>query len=93
MPALFAVAAEDVMVRELGEAMQELRSKPWKQDWRATDRDKFLEEMGDALHFFVEMCITAGMTAKDLFDAYFRSWEKNRGRQEDGYSDLAPAVD
>lgn len=74
-------------VRELGEALQELRSKPWKQTWSPTDIDKFKEEMADALHFFVEMCITAGMSANDLFHAYFRAWEKNRDRQANGYSD------
>lgn len=76
-------------VRELSEAMQELRWKPWKQKWTPTDREKFAEEMADALHFFVEMCITAGMTAEDLFNAYFRAWQKNRGRQDNGYSDTS----
>jgi NTP pyrophosphatase (non-canonical NTP hydrolase) len=75
------------LVRELGEAMQELRSKPWKQGWRQTDRDKFEEEMADSLHFFVEMCITAGISAEHLFDLYFKAWEKNRDRQSNGYTD------
>ncbi len=79
------------LTRELGEAMQELRSKPWKQAWKTTDRDKFYEEMADALHFYVEMCITAGMTADDLFQWYFKAWEKNRGRQDGGYSDTQAA--
>lgn len=74
-------------VRELSEAMQELRWKPWKQKWNGTDEAKFTEEMADALHFFVEMCITAGISADQLFDAYFRAWEKNRGRQNNGYTD------
>ena len=78
-------------VRELSEAMQELRWKPWKQRWAHTDREKFVEEMADALHFFVEMCITAGINADGLFDAYFRAWEKNRGRQENGYADPTEA--
>lgn len=75
------------LVRELSEAMQELRSKPWKQKYQPTDRDKFFEEMGDSLHFFVEMCITAGMSSGGLFEAYFRSWEKNIDRQTNGYAD------
>lgn len=74
-------------VRELSEAMQELRWKPWKQKWTHTSKEKFIEEMGDALHFYVEMCITAGISAEDLFNAYFRAWSKNRDRQANGYSD------
>lgn len=75
------------LVRELGEAMQELKSKPWKQGWSPTDRDKFEEEMADSLHFYVEMCITAGISADKLFDLYFKAWEKNRDRQDNGYID------
>lgn len=73
------------MVRELGEAMQELPSKPWKHVFGEVDETKFREELADAFHFFVEMCITAGMTADDLFDSYFSAWQKNRKRQENGY--------
>lgn len=73
------------MVRELGEAMQELPSKPWKHVFGEVDEAKFREEMADAFHFFVEMCITAGMTADDLFEGYFGAWQKNRKRQENGY--------
>jgi hypothetical protein len=65
--------------------MQELKSKPWKNNYGETDVDKFREEMSDAFHFFVEMCITAGMTADDLFEGYFSAWQKNRKRQENGY--------
>lgn len=73
------------LIRELSEAMQELKGKPWKQTYGETDVDKFREELADSLHFFVEICITAGMTADDLFEGYFSAWQKNRKRQENGY--------
>ena len=74
------------LVRELGEGMQELKiSKPWKQTFVASDPDKFREEMADSLHFFVEICITAGISADELFAEYFKAWSKNRGRQDSGY--------
>lgn len=72
-------------VRELGEAMQELKLKPWKQEEIPTDRQAFVDEMGDVLHFFVEMCITAGMTAEDLHRAYFRMHQKNNQRLAGNY--------
>lgn len=68
------------LVRELSEAMQELRLKPWKRTEIPTDYLAFVNEMGDAFHFFVELCITAGMTADDLHRAYFRMHNKNNER-------------
>jgi hypothetical protein len=73
------------LVRELSEAMQELKLKPWKQTEKLTDREAFVNEVGDAMHFFVELCITAGITAEDLFAAYFRMHAKNVERQDNGY--------
>lgn len=73
------------MIREFSEAVQHLDAKPWKDNFRVTDRDEFVEEMGDTLHFFIEFCLVAGITPTELFDAYFRSWSKNRERQSSGY--------
>jgi hypothetical protein len=68
------------LTRELAEALQELKGKPWKLNFDPTDRDAFVNEIGDAFHFFVELCITAGMTAEDLHRAYFRMHQKNNTR-------------
>lgn len=68
------------LVRELSEAMQELKNKPWKQTEAPTDRAAFVSEIGDVFHFFVEMCITAGMSAEDLHRSYFREHQKNNQR-------------
>jgi NTP pyrophosphatase (non-canonical NTP hydrolase) len=68
------------LVRELSEALQELKNKPWKQTEQPTDRAAFVEEVGDSLHFFVELCITAGISAEDLHRAYFRMHQKNNSR-------------
>lgn len=72
-------------VREMSEAMQELRNKPWKKSDTPVERDLFVNEIGDALHFFVELCITAGMTADDLHRAYFRMHQKNNDRLASSY--------
>lgn len=72
------------LVRELSEAMQELKNKPWKQTTRETDRAAFVNEIGDSLHFFVELCITAGIGPDDLHRAYFRMHQKNNQRIEGG---------
>ena len=72
------------LVRELSEAMQELKGKPWKANYASTDKEAFINEMGDAFHFFVELCITAGMTDEDLHRAYFRMHQKNNDRIQGG---------
>jgi hypothetical protein len=68
------------LVRELSEAMQELKLKPWKKTEVLTVDENFVNEIGDAFHFFVELCITAGISAEDLHRAYFRMHQKNNSR-------------
>jgi NTP pyrophosphatase (non-canonical NTP hydrolase) len=72
-------------VEELMEAMNTLRNKPWKQSEVETDRDHFYEELADTLHFFVELCITAGMDAEDLALLYLKKNEVNKFRQRSQY--------
>lgn len=73
------------MVREMAEGMQELKNKPWKKTDTPTDRAAFISEVGDVFHFFVELCITAGMSAEDLHRAYFREHQKNNERLAGNY--------
>lgn len=72
-------------VEELSEATNCLKNKPWKQDWVATDAHHFYEEVADAFHFFLEFCLTAGMTPADLARVYFAKSEVNKFRQRSGY--------
>lgn len=71
--------------RELAEAMAELKNKPWKQTEEPTVEDNFVEEVGDALHFFIEFCLTAGIGPNELFRVYHRTQLKNEERQASGY--------
>lgn len=73
------------LVRELSEAMQELKLKPWKQTELETNVQAFVNEMADSAHFFFEMLITAGISPIDLYEAYFRMHQKNAQRQVNGY--------
>lgn len=73
------------MTEELGEAMNCLKNKPWKQSFIATDIEHFEEEIADALHFFVELCLTAGIDAEKLFRLYFLKHAVNQFRQESKY--------
>jgi hypothetical protein len=72
-------------IEELTEATNTLKNKQWKQSEVPTDRVHFYEELGDALHFFIELCITAGMTADDLARIYHRKHAVNEFRQRSKY--------
>lgn len=73
------------IVEELGEAMNCLRNKPWKQTEVLVDKDHFFEELGDAVHFLIELCIIAGMDAEDFFAIYYKKSEVNKFRQRTQY--------
>ena len=70
---------------EICEAIDCLKNKSHKQTMVETDVDHFGEEVADALHYFIEACILAGITASDLFSLYMRKSEVNKFRQRSKY--------
>ena len=69
------------MVSELAELLEEVNFKWWKNP-HELDNAHIREELSDILHFFVSMCIEAGMSADDLFDQYVGKNRENFRRQE-----------
>ena len=72
-------------VEELYEAVNLLKNKPWKQSFRTTDRDAFLEELADVWHFFIELHHLAGVDPEEVFRQYFLKTLKNTHRRAGGY--------
>jgi dimeric dUTPase (all-alpha-NTP-PPase superfamily) len=68
------------LIVELGEVLEEARYKWWKTN-PPMDPDKLHEELVDVLHFFVTMCLAAGMTAEDLYQGYLAKNQENFRRQ------------
>lgn len=73
------------ITEELGEAMNCLKNKPWKQTHMLTDVDHYVEELIDGFHFYIELLILSGIDEKSLFDIYFRKSEVNKFRQRSRY--------
>lgn len=80
-------------VQELNEALYEVPYfKPWKDYSGMSDlahivqMRKVQEELVDAFHFFVNLCLASGMSSQDLLDGYFEKNKENIRRQEDGYT-------
>lgn len=71
---------------ELHESRQHLKNK----DHRAThikdiDREAYVEELVDALHFFFEIVIASGISVDELYDAYIKKGETNVQRINGDY--------
>ena len=73
------------ITEELGEAMNCLKNKPWKQTEMVTDEEHFLEELIDGFHFYIELLILCGFTPETLFRTYFAKSEVNKFRQRSQY--------
>lgn len=78
---------------ELAEACYELPGyKLWKDYSKQTPEEvtkqmtKVRSELVDAFHFFVNICIAAGMSAEDLTNGYFAKHAENVARQDRGYT-------
>jgi len=68
------------MVSELAELLDEARFKWWKTP-APIEPAKVKEELVDILHFFISMCLSAGMTADELYSIYLSKNEENFKRQ------------
>lgn len=59
-------------------------------DHRATylkefDRESYIEELCDALHYFFEIAILSGISPDELYDSYIKKGKINVERVEKGY--------
>lgn len=73
-------------VYALGNAMNKLKNKPWKQSQMLTDVPAFEAYLLMSMLHFVEVAISFGIHSPEfLFDLYFRKSEVNKFRQRSGY--------
>ncbi len=68
------------MVSELGELLDEVNFKWWKNE-KPVDDAAVRGELVDILHFFISMCLKAGMDADSLFEGYIEKNRENYDRQ------------
>ena len=72
---------------ELHEARQHLKNSKQHRakDVPKIDRDMFVEELADALHYFIEILILSGISQEEIFESYIKKGEKNKKRILTGY--------
>lgn len=68
------------MLSELAELLDEVNFKWWKNPKQIDDR-LVKEELVDILHFFVSMCLDAGMTPDEMHRMYLEKHQENLDRQ------------
>lgn len=73
------------VIRELVEAVECLKNKPWRQTQYLVDIDHLKEELADALHFFVEWLIEIGVDANELYGLYTKKMRVNDWRIKTKY--------
>lgn len=76
------------IVKELGEAIDEVGWKPWATS-NHVNADAFKAEMVDAWHFFMNLCLMVGMTPDDLFSGYLNKLVVNIKRVVGGYDGVS----
>jgi hypothetical protein len=72
------------IIRELSEAMEHLKNKPWKQTVVPVAREEFSEELADVWHFLIQFMILAGLSPLDVFKGYFTKALINQHRRDTG---------
>ena len=68
------------VISELAELIDEVNFKWWKKE-KPVDSARVKEELVDILHFYVSMCLSAGMTAEELHAMYVAKNKENFDRQ------------
>lgn len=68
------------MISELSEVLDEVNFKWWKNK-KPIDMEALRFELVDVLHFFISMCLFAGMDADKLFEMYKEKNKENFDRQ------------
>ncbi|MBQ9300004.1 MAG: dUTPase [Clostridia bacterium] len=68
------------MLSEMAELLNEVNFKWWKNP-KPVDAHAVKEELVDILHFFVSMCLRAGMTPQEMYEIYMEKNQENFNRQ------------
>lgn len=69
------------MLSETAEMLDEVNFKWWKNP-KPVNEAALKEELVDILHFFLSMCIAAGMDAEEIYRIYLEKNRENVARQE-----------
>jgi phosphoribosyl-ATP pyrophosphohydrolase len=81
---VMALALED----EVHEALNETAWKTWQAS-EHINRDAYVGELVDALHFLVNLALAVGVSPDEFAERYFEKATKNEKRMADGYDGVS----
>lgn len=73
------------LLDETHEVLREINWKSWKKTKKEIDQAKLLEELSDALHFYINLCLVWGFSAEDVYEAYIKKDKENYKRIKRSY--------
>lgn len=79
-------------VKELMETLDETSWKPWV-DYDKFNRNEYVGELVDVLHFVANLLVTANCSDAELAARYNGKMQVNAKRQADGYTDDGKCVE
>ncbi len=65
---------------ELHEVLGEVQWKPWKGDQGSINRERYVDELADALLFWANLCWAARVSGAEMTEAVHRAWAKTAER-------------
>jgi dimeric dUTPase (all-alpha-NTP-PPase superfamily) len=71
---------------ELHEALHETRWKPWTKGPRAINREAYLQELADCLHFMLNLYLAVNASPAEVIAGYWAKNDVNHARQNAGYT-------
>lgn len=84
------------MLSELSEVLDEVNFKWWKNKKPVND-EALQGELVDILHFFVSMCLHAGLSAETLYEKYMlknkENFDRQYGRSDKKGYEIEPSAD
>lgn len=84
-----AVDAWHICLGALARAMMCLRQRPWRTDDRPTDRKAWVLQLSVVWYAFAHACISTGISADDIYNAYFHKKKINEQRVVDAKANLS----
>lgn len=70
-------------IRAIAIAMMELRQRPWRVDFRPTNRSKWVMGLHLTFKEFIQACLITDITPEALHAAYFKKAQTNDKRREE----------
>jgi hypothetical protein len=70
-------------IRAIGSVMMVLKMRPWRVDYRPTNRTAWVLGMNLVFRAFVRLCLFLNINATDIHEAYFAKGQINDKRVED----------